>query len=415
MSKVILFACLRSQPIERLQPLLAAKRLGLEVAVTSQFVPQWAKNYVSYHIAASPLKPEEWKSAVRKFHAEKPLSGILTWTDRDVEVVSQMCDELGLAGLHPMAARNARNKYEMRIALNKAGVCPPFALVTRTQDLVNAVASIGTPGVLKPVGASGSKAIFIIEECAELSQTFEKMIAVTDPKSDNMYAQYPLQYIYEGFLDGPELCVDGVIQNGEVIFAGMCDKAVTPIHSLEYAVFTPTRLSEHRTDIFRAVANGISAMGLDNCSFHAEGRLTKDGFRILEIAARPGGGYVSSHLYELSRKFPFHENAIKVACRIPVSSVSAHREEMENTLSAGSYFVIPPKTGVVKKVSGIAEALETDGILFAIPQVETGERVFAPPDGYGSPMVAIVGVAPCRDSLDASFKRALEALYVEVE
>ena len=42
---------------------------------------------------------------------------------------------------------------------NVEGLCPKFQEVESLNDLKEAVTQIGIPGILKPVGASGSKGI----------------------------------------------------------------------------------------------------------------------------------------------------------------------------------------------------------------------------------------------------------------
>ena len=42
-----------------------------------------------------------------------------------------------------------------------------------------------------------------------------------------------------------------------------------------------------------------SKFKIDHCAFHLEGRLTESGFKVIEIAARPAGGFITSHLIRL--------------------------------------------------------------------------------------------------------------------
>ena len=59
------------------------------------------------------------------------------------------------------------------------GLCPNFQEVKSLNDLKEAVANIGMPGILKPVGASGSKGIFKIESKAHLEDTFNLLLDST--------------------------------------------------------------------------------------------------------------------------------------------------------------------------------------------------------------------------------------------
>ena len=57
----------------------------------------------------------------------------------------------------------------------------------------------------------------------------------------------------------------------------------------------------------------IQSLDIDHCAFYLEGRLTKSGFKVIEIAARPAGGFITSHLIRLSSGHSFIEKIIDVA------------------------------------------------------------------------------------------------------
>jgi biotin carboxylase len=60
---------------------------------------------------------------------------------------------------------------------------------------------------------------------------------------------------------------------------------------VQESVRIPANYSEEvRKACFKTAEKIISALGLDNCAFHSEYRLTKNGPILLEIAARPPGG-----------------------------------------------------------------------------------------------------------------------------
>ena len=60
-------------------------------------------------------------------------------------------------------------------------LCPKFQEVESLNDLKEAVTQIGIPGILKPVGASGSKGIFKIESKAHLEDMFN-LLLILPPK-----------------------------------------------------------------------------------------------------------------------------------------------------------------------------------------------------------------------------------------
>ena len=104
------------------------------------------------------------------------------------------------------------------------------------------------------------------------------------------------------------------MQNKEVFIAGITDKRVTPKFSLEYIAFFPSDKPEKvKDEIKKKTKLAIQSLKIDHCAFHLEGRLTKSGFKVIEIAARPAGGFITSHLIRLSSGHSFIEKIIDVA------------------------------------------------------------------------------------------------------
>ena len=59
-----------------------------------------------------------------------------------------------------------------------------------------------------------------------------------------------------------------------------------------------------------------SKFKIDHCAFHLEGRLTESGFKVIEIAARPAGGFITSHLIRLSSGHSFIEKSLMLLLEI---------------------------------------------------------------------------------------------------
>lgn len=60
----------------------------------------------------------------------------------------------------------------------------------------------------------------------------------------------------------------------------------------------------------------IQSLKIDHCAFHLEGRLTESGFKVIEIAARPAGGFITSHLIRLSSGHSFIEKSLMLLLEI---------------------------------------------------------------------------------------------------
>ena len=107
------------------------------------------------------------------------------------------------------------------------------------------------------------------------------------------------------------------MQNKEVFIAGITDKRVTPKFSLEYIAFFPSDKPEKvKDEIKKKTKLAIQSLKIDHCAFHLEGRLTESGFKVIEIAARPAGGFITSHLIRLSSGHSFIEKSLMLLLEI---------------------------------------------------------------------------------------------------
>lgn len=414
MNKNVLFVNLRPQKVERVAPLLTAKQMGINVILLADVNPQVDSHLITDIIVTDTYDQEEVLKKVKEFNKRNKLDGVVTWSDKDVELVARIGKELNLPTVNVEASKVARNKYLMRQEMSKVeGLCPKFLSVRGFEDLKLAVQEIGKNGILKPVGASGSKAIFKISEDTNLREVFDTLIEVTSPDKDKVYTYYPYQYVYEEYLDGPEVTVDGVVQDNKVYIAGVTDKKITDEHSLEYAAFFP---SNKEASIIKEIKSktelAVKALGINNSAFHLECRVTSEGVRILECAARSGGGFVTSHLIDYASEYSFQEQVLNVALGIPVEW---KKFDEISTGFVGSYFSFAKKTGKLVSYEGLDEAMEVEGIKYVIPNIKIGKQVDIPPNDVGSILVSIVGKSNEYDELVNSLELANEKLTFIIE
>lgn len=382
--ETLLFVNLRSYKVERIKPILIAKELGYRVAVMADSDPNLLEDLIDDLIITDTYNTEKSIEEVKKYNELHPISGVMTWSDKDVELVAKLNDVLGTPGIDVNIAINARNKYYMREKFKDIpDITAKFERVFDYNDLEKAVKKIGVPGILKPVGASGSKGIFKIESEDNLENIYQSLLKSTSPKNDLVYSYYPNEYIYEEFLDGEEVSVEGLVQNNEVFIAGITDKSVTEEFSLEYFEIFPSEKDEKTKEEIKNKAKlAIQSLKINNCAFHLEGRVTKDGFKVIEAAARPGGGFIASHMLEISSGRSFIEKVIDVAVG---KDIKKDWKPFDlNIKRVGYYNLIPEKEGTVLNISGIDKALEIGGLKYIIPLKNYGDKIIFPPKSFSS-------------------------------
>ncbi|EGQ1276400.1 ATP-grasp domain-containing protein [Staphylococcus pseudintermedius] len=414
--KTLLFINLRSHKVERIAPVIEAKRQGYRVVLMTDHDPQLIDSGLDEVIEIDTYDETAVVEAVIAYHQQHHLSGILTWSDKDVELVAQLNDRLQLPGIPVSHVKNARNKYLMRMAFDQVpDISPDYENVRSEVDLRHAVARIGTPGILKPVGASGSKGIFKIESEECIEYVYETLRHATSPERDKVYHYYPNDYIYEGYLVGEEVSVEGVVQNGEVRIAGITDKAVTPEYSLEYiAIFPSDKNAALQQEIKTKATQAIQSLGIDHCAFHLEGRVTKDGFKVIESAARPGGGFIASHLIPGASGHSYIEKILDVAVGNDVTENWPTFDQTSKKMCF--YSVMAEQAGIFKGVQGLDHLVEIPGVHYVVSLKNYGDSVILPPEHFSSCFVLnIVFEAESTEAVQQKIDWIHEVIEVIVE
>ncbi|EJP6625069.1 ATP-grasp domain-containing protein [Staphylococcus pseudintermedius] len=414
--KTLLFINLRSHKVERIAPVIEAKRQGYRVVLMTDHDPQLIDSGLDEVIEIDTYDETAVVEAVIAYHQQHHLSGILTWSDKDVELVAQLNDRLQLPGIPVSHVKNARNKYLMRMAFDQVpDISPDYENLRSEVDLRHAVARIGTPGILKPVGASGSKGIFKIESEECIEYVYETLRHATSPERDKVYHYYPNDYIYEGYLVGEEVSVEGVVQNGEVRIAGITDKAVTPEYSLEYiAIFPSDKNAALQQEIKTKATQAIQSLGIDHCAFHLEGRVTKDGFKVIESAARPGGGFIASHLIPGASGHSYIEKILDVAVGNDVTENWPTFDQTSKKMCF--YSVMAEQAGIFKGVQGLDRLVEIPGVHYVVSLKNYGDSVILPPEHFSSCFVLnIVFEAESTEAVQQKIDWIHEVIEVIVE
>lgn len=399
---------LRPSQLEHQPTLHAAHRLGYSVLlVTDQPSIDVPREVVQEVVLVDTYDIDAALAAGREIARRHTVSGVLTWSDRDVPTVALLAKELGLPGATPDAACIARNKYQMRCAMSAYPEFIPRNVRVTTWDEAQAAAlDVGYPAVLKPTVAAGSIGIFEVNHPADLRRAFEALTQYTRPDINPIFGNGPGELIYEEFLIGTEHSVEGYVHQGKVIIAGITDKETLPPFHIEVGHLFPTALTEPERDTVHALTETVvNAFGLDNCVFHLECKVDNGHARLIEAAARGGGDYITSHLVPLATGESFHANAIRVATGVPPVCST------EVPLHAGVKKIVTPGEGVFEGFAGLASALATPGVEHIVVDRGAGDHVSPPPRDYtGCVLGTVIVRAAARDEVMDRLAKAARVL-----
>ena len=172
-----------------------AQELGLRAVITS--IPG---NYPGFAAADKVYYANTTdKDAVLDIaRSERVAAVTTTGTDVAVSSIGYVCRKLGLCGISEQAARVLTDKALMKEAFVNGGV---------TTAEFRRVEELGLPVMLKIVDKSGSRGITKITDLSRMREAYDYALAATD--ADHM--------VVERFVDGREVGIDALVQNGRLL------------------------------------------------------------------------------------------------------------------------------------------------------------------------------------------------------
>jgi biotin carboxylase len=353
----------------------AAAALGFDVFL---FNPEnnWASSYARQTLITAGMSLPRILDAAGELHAQEGLDGVVTFWEEDVPTCALVAQRLGLRGNSPAAALRSRSKFRMRQAFLKADIpVPPFARVSSPGSLLKACEEVGLPAVLKPEWGSDSEWVTRVDSTQEALEVFREVRRRVRVQ-DCIYSYPTGHFVLEGYLTGPEVSIEGVVQNGQVTIYAIIDKAKMLEPSfIERGECTPSRLPiEIQQEIRQMVARGVRALGLENSGIHAEVKITPEGPRIVEIGARMGGDCIHA-LVKRVYDIDLAEENLRATLGVPVHPETPARG------CAISRTLVPDRPGRVVLQSTRA-LRRSRNLIEVVLTKHPGDQVQVPPEGY---------------------------------
>ncbi|PWM80304.1 MAG: biotin carboxylase [Clostridium sp.] len=339
-----------------------AKELGLFVIACDYDPNAVGFKYADVKLLISTIDKEAVLESAKKYH---PNYIMTSTSDAPVKTVAYVSEKLGM--IQDISYENAvcaTEKKSMRKRLKKCEVpIPAFYACENFEEFCEALDQMDGICVVKPSDSAASRGVEIFD-------------------SDSSKVERKKQYDYsksfsrngivmvEEYMKGPEVSVEGIIVNKELHIIAITDKLVTPLpFFVELGHSEPSQLpTSVQKDICDVTRKAVAAIGIVNGTCHAELKITDKGPKIVEIAARLGGDYITSCLVPLSTGVDLVGNSILLALHRPIS--------IEKTRKQGSAIrFISGEEGVVKKIEIKEEAKNIEGIYEIQIYVQKGQKV----------------------------------------
>jgi biotin carboxylase/GNAT superfamily N-acetyltransferase len=230
----------------------------------------------------------------RKYHAEQPISAIVSYEDGASILAAQIAAELGLPG-HPVAAAIAAvDKPAMKQRFAAAGVpTARYAVAEDEEDAVAFARREGYPVVVKPCRGGASQGVMRSDDETGLRRDYRRLRRIVRDYGLDTGGRPNRMQLVEGYLPGTEISVELVVDRGRPQVTTVFEKPrpLTGPFFEETIYLTPARLAPGVQAAAEALAiDAAVALGLRHGPAHCEIRVCEDGLYVLEVAGRLLGG-----------------------------------------------------------------------------------------------------------------------------
>ncbi len=387
-------------------------QLGPKVILLNRKKEAWAEKYVDHWILADNNNFEESIQAVKEFiasHQKIKIDGVVTFWEDDVLLTSRIIDRFHFIGIPFNIAKNARNKYLFRDFCYKNNIpAPKYTYIRSEKDIKKIIREFNFPLVIKPAFGSSSAYVIKIENVEDLRNSY-KFIKKSISTEIESALRNGLDILVEEYIDGDEVDIDMLLQNGRIKFQAISDNTKTkePFF-VETDRLTPSQLPEDDQKLLLEMADYIlEKMNVQNGCIHLEAKFLKGRGIPIEVNLRMGGDEIYSSTKE-AWGVDLIENALKIACGIYIPKQKS--ENPRQYLIART--LMPDFSGVLSKLE-IDPRIEKNKYVKEFQFFKkVGDSVLVPPEGYeyfGWLMVSGDNYLDASDNLEEVIK------YIECE
>jgi len=337
--------------INQLELIKAAKELGVVSVVIDPQTDPPGRGMADYYYQ---VDGKDYVTT-KRIAIHHRIDGLVTGQmEKPMRLMARLAEDIGLDFHSPRIVEQCLDKWLMKQAFMKHSVpCAKGILVQENESIkIDQLTEYLFPLIIKPRDAFSSRGVYKVESESDLMDRFIET---------RSYASNG-DVLIEEYMQGREFSVETITWKGHTTIVQYTQKYITPYpNTVEMAHLQPAELSNGEKEyIAKVVISGINALEINNSAAHSEIMLTSDGPRIIEIGARLGGDFISSHLTRASTGISMDRTAVQVAL-----GVQPDLCPNKSNYSLIKYFDLPVGRKV-QKILSYDELLQQPGVVFAI-------------------------------------------------
>lgn len=359
------------------------KKLGLNITCISREKSEWAIPYVDHWIFADLNNYKDSIEAVKSFNLRHPqvkFAGVVTFWDECVLLTSRLVDVFGFVGTPFTITKKIKNKYSFREHCEKFGIpAPKHCLLKSLADIPAIEKELNYPLVIKPIYGACSAFVMRINNREEFKESYEYI-------KNNIHSFWlapewdTLELFVEEYIDGNEVDIDILIQNGKIKFYSISDNfnKTKDRFFVDSGQAIPSSLPEKTQDaVIDMVEETLEKFGVQDACVHFEAKASSRGVYPIEVNMRMGGDYVYSYLLS-----SWGVDLVEYSVRIAFGKFFKIQKLEAPLKYIIGWDLYPESSGILAELD-IQEKLNSKRYLEEINITkEIGDAVLMPPEGY---------------------------------
>ncbi len=361
------------------------KKMGLYLVCLSKEKTDWALPYVDKWILADLQNHKECIESVKKYnreHTDLAVQGAVTFWDEAVLLTAHLAESLNLSGIPYEIAKKVKNKYNFRDFCSTNGILAPKHKLLRNKHEIKALEKeLKYPLVVKPVYGACSAYVVRVNNRAELIETYDYV--KNNIKSFWLASEWEnFDLLVEEHIDGEEVDMDILIQNGKIKFYSISDNfnKSRSRFFVDSGQAIPSNLpNKEQDDLINMAEETLEKLGIQNACIHFEAKYSPKGPCPIEINMRMGGDYVYSYL-----KTAWHVDFVEQSVNIALENfIKIEKPDRPYKYIIG-WDMQPESSGILVEleVSPKLKSLKYFEEMHIFKEI--GDAILRPPEGYDS-------------------------------
>ncbi|WP_427110701.1 ATP-grasp domain-containing protein [Lysinibacillus xylanilyticus] len=322
------------------------------------------------------------------------IKSIVSFVDPFVHIASILCDEFCDNKTSSTAIEMMEDKEKTRNFLKNQPYSPKFFLLKPNESVSN---NLGFPLIVKSPKSTGSKDVLLANDSGQL----EKHLSHLRNKNPGE------TIMVEEYIEGPQYLVEALVYNRQANIIGIIEQEITQgkrfiITGYGVLVKAPKDIQTGLEEVLQSI---VKEFNIENGALHLELRLTKNGWKLIEINPRISGGAMNTMLHA-AFGFNLVEETLKLFLGERPDINPKHRKFVYTK------YVIVQSKGILEKVIGRNRATNSPGVVEVYVKPKKG-ALLTPPLSMGHRYAYVIAVgATLAEAKNKAYKAAKEIKFI---